>query len=274
MRLTLEGIALTGAWVDLENDLLSMIVLEMGVSSRLCAVLQPGEPVVVMGPTGTASEIPADETVLLAGGGLGNAVLFSIGKAFRERGSRVIYFAGYRSHADIFFQEALEEATDQVIWSVDSGDPIIPRRKSDLSFVGNIVQSMLAYAKGELVGKLLISLHDVDRIIAIGSDRMMAAVTEARHTVLKPYLKTDHLGIASINSMMQCMMKEVCGQCLQQHVNAATRAPTEVVFSCFNQDQQMDCVDFANLRQRLKTNSLAEKLTNRYLDLLTNEAPI
>jgi NADPH-dependent glutamate synthase beta subunit-like oxidoreductase/NAD(P)H-flavin reductase len=268
VRLTLEGIALTGAWVDLKNDLLSMIVLEMGVSSRLCAVLKPGEPVVVMGPTGTASETPEGETVLLAGGGLGNAVLFSIGKALRDRGSRVIYFAGYRSHADIFFQEALEEATDQVIWSVDSGDPIVPRRKSDLSFVGNIVQSMLAYAKGELAGKPLISLHDVDRIIAIGSDRMMAAVSEARHSVLKPFLKTDHVGIASINSMMQCMMKEVCGQCLQQHVNPETKAPTEVVFSCFNQDQHMDNVDFGNLRQRLETNSLAEKLSNRYLDIL------
>jgi hypothetical protein len=29
--------------------------------------------------------------------GLGNAVLFSIGAAFRARGSRVLYFAGYSS---------------------------------------------------------------------------------------------------------------------------------------------------------------------------------
>ncbi len=268
VRLTLEGIALTGAWVDVKRHLLSMVVLEMGVSSRLCTVLQPGEPVVVMGPTGTPSETPAGETVLLAGGGLGNAVLFSIGKALRERGSRVIYFAGYRDHEHLFFQEALEEATDQVVWSVDKGEPIVPRRSHDLTFVGNIVQSMLAYAKGEFAGPALISLTEVDRVIAIGSDRMMSAVAEARHTVLKPYLKADHVGIASINSMMQCMMKEVCGQCIQQHVDPVTKTPTEVVFSCFNQDQEMDCVDFANLRQRLKTNSLAEKLTNRYLDLL------
>ncbi len=268
VRMTLEGIALTGAWVDFERGLLSMIVLEMGVSSRLCAVLKPGEPVVVMGPTGAPSETPAGETVLLAGGGLGNAVLFSIGKALRARGSRVIYFAGYKDHEGLFFQEALEEATDQVVWSVDKGEPIIPHRKSDLSFVGNIVQSMLAYARGELSGTPMIPLNEVDRIIAIGSDRMMAAVSEARHTVLKPYLKPNHVGIASINSMMQCMMKEVCGQCVQQHVDPTTKSPTEVVFSCFNQDQEMDCVDFANLRQRLRTNSLAEKLTNRFLDLL------
>lgn len=268
VRLTLEGIALTGAWVDLERDLLSMVVLEMGVSSRLCAVLQPGEPVVVMGPTGTPSETPAGETVLLAGGGLGNAVLFSIGKALRANGSRVVYFAGYRRHDDVFLQEALEDATDQIVWSVDQGQAIIPRRAHDLSFVGNIVQSILAYAKRELQGECLFSLDEVDRIIAIGSDRMMAAVSEARHTVLKPYLKSNHVAIASINSMMQCMMKEVCGQCLQQHVDPVTKKPTEVVFSCFDQDQEMDCVDFANLRQRLKTNSISEKLTNRFLDLL------
>ena len=56
--LMMEGLALTGAWVDAEQGLLSLIVLEMGVSSRLCAYLQPGEPVVVMGPTGTPTEIP------------------------------------------------------------------------------------------------------------------------------------------------------------------------------------------------------------------------
>lgn len=268
VRLTLEGIALTGAWVDLDRSLLSMVVLEMGVSSRLCTVLQPGEPVVVMGPTGTPSETPGGETVLLAGGGLGNAVLFSIGKALRDHGSRVVYFAGYRRNDDVFHQDKIEEGTDQVIWSVDAGDPIPARRPNDMSFVGNIVQSILAYATGQLPGERLVSLGDVDRIIAIGSDRMMAAVSEARHTVLKPYLKSDHVGIASINSMMQCMMKEVCGQCLQQHVDPETKKPTEVVFSCFNQDQEMDCVDFGNLRQRLKTNSLPEKLTNRYLDLL------
>jgi hypothetical protein len=43
-----------GAWVDERKGLLSLIALELGVSSRLCAYLKPGEPVVVMGPTGHA----------------------------------------------------------------------------------------------------------------------------------------------------------------------------------------------------------------------------
>jgi len=92
--LAMEGLALTGAGIDTEAGLLSTIVLEMGGSSDLCALLKPGEPVILMGPTGTPTETPSGETVLLVGGGLGNAVLFSIGAAFRARGSRVLYFAG------------------------------------------------------------------------------------------------------------------------------------------------------------------------------------
>jgi NAD(P)H-flavin reductase len=74
-RLAMEGLALTGASVDREQGLLSTIVLEMGGSSDLCAYLKPGEPVVLMGPTGSPTEIPEKERYA-GGGGLGNAVLF------------------------------------------------------------------------------------------------------------------------------------------------------------------------------------------------------
>src|SRR5262249_22281371 len=127
-RLLMEGIALTGAWVDREKGLLSLIALELGVSSRLCRYLQPGEPVVVMGPTGSPAEIQSNENVLLAGGGLGNAVLFSIAKAMREKGNRVVYFAGYKKGEDLFKREEIEAGTDQVIWSTETGLAIEPQR--------------------------------------------------------------------------------------------------------------------------------------------------
>ena len=263
-RLMMEGLALTGAWVDEEKGLLSMIVLEMGTSSRLCSLLKEGEEVSVMGPTGTPTEIPAGETILLAGGGLGNAVLFSIAKALGENKNHVIYFAGYKNGADLFKREEIENATDKVIWATDFGDEIQPNRPQDAHFRGNIVQAMIAYAEGKL-GEKNVDLKDVDRIIAIGSDRMMNGVKEARHTSLKPYLKEDHTAIGSINSPMQCMMKEVCAQCLQRHVNPHT-GEEFFVFSCFNQDQNLDFVDFKNLNDRLRANSIQEKLTNMWLD--------
>jgi NAD(P)H-flavin reductase/NADPH-dependent glutamate synthase beta subunit-like oxidoreductase len=264
--LLMEGLALTGAWVDKKQGLLSMIALEMGTSSRLIAYLKPGEPVVVMGPTGTPTEIPHGEAVLLAGGGLGNAVLFSIAKALKENGNKVIYFAGYKKGEDLYKREEIEAATDQVIWSTDMGAEITAGRPQDTHFRGNIVQAMVAYATGEL-GEVRVPLNTVSRIIAIGSDRMMAAVKAARHGVLQAHLRPDHVGIASINSPMQCMMKEVCAQCLQKHVDPAT-GREEFIFSCFNQDQEMDRVDFPNLNARLRQNTVQEKLSSMWLDHL------
>jgi NADPH-dependent glutamate synthase beta subunit-like oxidoreductase/NAD(P)H-flavin reductase len=257
--LAMEGLALTGAWVDREKGLISVIALEMGGSADLLAYLAPGEPVILMGPTGTPTEIPAGETVVLVGGGLGNAVLFSIGRALRAAGSRVIYFAGYKHLGDRYRIDDIEAASDVVVWCCDESPGFAARRKQDRAFVGNIVQAMQAYASGAL-GLQPIAFSATDRIIAIGSDRMMAAVALARHGVLQPYLKPGHVAIGSINSPMQCMMKEICAQCLQPHVDPET-GKTTYVFSCFNQDQPLDQVDFPALAQRLAQNGVQEKLT-------------
>ena len=262
--LTMEGLALTGAWVDKDKGLLSLITLEMGGSSDLCALLEPGEPVIVMGPTGAPTEIEPGETVVLAGGGLGNAVLFSIGQAFRKAGSKVLYFAGYKKVSDRYKVEEIEAAADVVVWSCDEAPGFPVDRPQDKSTVDNIVETMRKYAAGEL-GPQPIPFSDADRIVAIGSDGMMNAVRLARHAVLKPYLKAQHRALGSINSPMQCMMKEICAQCLQLHKDPVTGKET-VVFSCFNQDQELDRVDFANLRQRLRQNGAQEKIGALWID--------
>jgi NADPH-dependent glutamate synthase beta subunit-like oxidoreductase/NAD(P)H-flavin reductase len=267
--LAAEGLALTGAWVNKEKGLISLIALEMGTSSRLCAAWQPGEPIVVMGPTGTPTEIPRGQNILLAGGGLGNAVLFSIGRAMREAGNRVVYFAGYRRAQDVFKVKEIEQASDIIVWAVDPGPEVHPvptTRPQDKTFVGNIVEAMAAYAKGEL-GETPIPLRDVDHLMVIGSDAMMAAVKRARFDTLAPYLKPEHTAIGSINSSMQCMMKGICAQCLCKQVDPQTGAQ-RFVYSCFNQDQPLDLVDFPNLHARLRQNSVQEKLSDQWLDYL------
>lgn len=262
--LAMEGLALTGAWTDIAAGHVGLIVLEMGGSSDLCALLEPGEPVVLMGPTGAPTEIVADQTVLLVGGGLGNAVLFSIGRALREAGSRVLYFAGYRSLDGRFKVEDIEVAADVVVWCCDEAPGFTPGRPQDATFVGSIIDAMAAYARGEL-GETAVPMADVDRIIAIGSDGMMRAVAAARHGVLAPFLKDEVTGIASVNSPMQCMMKEICAQCLQPQHDPKT-GETRVVFTCSNQDQPLDAVDFAALRERLSQNGLPEKQTALWTD--------
>ena len=209
------------------------------------------------------------QTVLLLGGGLGNAVLFSIGKAMRAAGNRVIYFAGYKYAQDRFKVEDVEAAADLIVWSVDKGEgvqAIVPTRPQDKTFVGNILECMVAYAKGEL-GEQPIPLSDVDHLIVIGSDRMMAAVKDARFNVLKPYLTKVQHAVASINSPMQCMMKGICAQCMCKHVDAET-GKESFVYSCYNQDQDLDTVDFPHLNARLRQNTVQEKLSNLWLDYL------
>ena len=269
-KLAMEGIALTGASVDIERGLVSLIALEMGGSADLCATLSPGDPVVLMGPTGTPTEIVPGETKVLVGGGLGNAVLFSIGAAARAAGSKVLYFAGYKKLIDRYKVAEIEAAADTVVWCCDESPGFKPSRPGDFSYIGNMVEAMVAYGSGAL-GPQPIQLSDADRILTIGSDRMMAAVGIARRNELRPYLKSDHFAIGSINSPMQCMMKEICAQCLQPHKNPETGAIT-YVFSCFNQDQPLDQVDFGGLASRLRQNSAQEKLTTKWISHCLKES--
>ncbi len=125
--------------------------------------------------------------------------------------------------------------------------------------------SVAGVTRRGVVGAASIAFGEVDRVITIGSDRMMAAVGAARHGVLAPHIPAGHKAIASINSPMQCMMKEICAQCLQPHRDPETGQET-VVFSCFNQDQPLDCVDFAGLGARLRQNAVQEKLTAQWID--------
>ncbi len=191
--LLIEPLALTGAWVDAERG---SPLAHRPRDRRVLAPLRGPEARRTgrrHGPDRRRDGAAGERTVLLCGGGLGNAVLFSIGKKARSRGNRVIYFAGYKKAEDFYKREELEAASDVLILSVDRGEPIPARRPSDRSFVGNIVEAMLAYATGRL-GETTIPLSDARRLIVIGSDRMMAAVARARHGVLAPHLDPRHVG--------------------------------------------------------------------------------
>jgi NADPH-dependent glutamate synthase beta subunit-like oxidoreductase/NAD(P)H-flavin reductase len=269
-RLSMEGLAMTGAWVDVEQGLLGTIVLEMGGSSDLCADLVPEQPVVLMGPTGSPTEIPSGQTVVLVGGGLGNAVLFSIGTAMRAAGCQVLYFAGYRNGQDRFSPAQIEAAADHIVWCVDSAPALTANRPGDTSFVGNIVDAMHAHERGEFAN-IPIRLGDADRLITIGSDKMMAAVAHARHARLANAFSKQLVAIASVNSPMQCMMKEICAQCLQKQIDPVT-GTERIVFSCVQQDQPLDAVDFDCLADRLAQNRLAESQTRGWLSLVRERA--
>lgn len=253
----MEALALTGAHVDKEKGLLSLIVLERGSSTSLCHSLQEGERLLLMGPTGTPTVIPHKKTILLLGEGLGNAVFFSIGRALKDQENRVIYVAGYKTPEDRVLPEAIEAVADHVIWCSEAAPGFTPGRPQDRAHRGTLLEGLLAYAKDSPP----LPLSEVTHLLTSGSETMMAAVARGRGTVLKPYLNPAHEAMGSINSPMQCMMKGLCGQCIQLHTHPVTQK-TQVVFSCIHQDQLLDHVDFKILEGRMKQNSLLEKMTS------------
>jgi len=129
-----------------------------------------------------------------------------------------------------------------VIWSCDQ-EEIISDDNNDLTIKGNILDS-IRYAKQSGL------LKNTQHIICIGSDRMMNAVASEKHQLFG-----DVEMICSINSPMQCMMKGICGQCVQKVNNEE-----KYIFSCICQDQNSDIIDFDILKNRLEQNSLLEKI--------------
>ncbi len=229
-------------------------------------MLQPGEPVILMGPTGTPTEIHADTH-----GRAGRRRAGQRGAVLHRRGD-----ARGRIEGDLLRRlqgdarplqgggDRARRRCHRLVLRRGAGLRANPDRPQDRTFVGNIVQAMAAYGSGAL-GDQAVPLADAEHMIVIGSDRMMQAVGAARHGVLAPYLKPGHSAIGSINSPMQCMMKEVCAQCLQPQIDPETGERT-VVFSCFNQDQALDRVDFPALHERLGQNGTQEKLTAQWID--------
>jgi NAD(P)H-flavin reductase len=231
----LEPLALTGAYVEGNN--ISLIVLKSGLSSKLCWNFKEGERVALMGPAGTPTTIFKNKNVMLIGGGLGNVTLLSISKALKNNGCRVVYIAGYKNLKDRFYPEKIETYADRVIWCCEK-DVLPIHRAKDLSIKGTVIDGIKAF-NDEI---------KIDEIICAGSSGMMAAVAESK------YLFKGRVNITcSVNSLMQCM-QGVCGQCLQKTTDG------KHIFSCIAQDQDSGLIDFKNLQDRQKQNSLQQDL--------------
>lgn len=254
-RFSSEPMAMTGASVDSAAGTVTMVALVSGASTQSLHWWRPGDSVVCMGPVGEPSPLPSNRDVLLIGGGLGNAVLFSIGQAMRARGCRVRYVAGYRRAADRFWPEQLEAAADRILWCLeDGGSPEV--RRGDRVFHGNVLDGLVAHHDW-------LGLEDVESLMVIGSDRMMRATQAMVRGGRIPGLRSSAVleAWASVNSPMQCMLGGVCGQCLQRQEDPRT-GQVRYVFSCETQDQPLDAVDFGYLADRLQQQSLQERMAS------------
>ena len=252
--------------VDKENGLISTVVIDTGGSSALVRDFRVGEPIIFMGPSGSSIEMHRNKNIMLIGGGRGVFPLSSIAKKYKENGCKVILCIGYKKNSDITLQRKLEDSCDILIISIEENPEIAINRKQDVVYHGNIVNAVIDYGKGVL-GYVNLNYRDIDLMYCMGNENMMDRISQIKHKDLKDYLNPKHIGIASLNNPMQCMMKGVCSQCLQKKINSKT-GEESYFYSCIKQDQKIDDIDFKFLKNRCNQNSLQEKLTASWIRFL------
>lgn len=262
-RLQIPLQTVSGAGVD--GDCVRLLLLRFGANARIAEQLKHGDPLVLMGPTGEPANLGHQKTVMVIAGAWGAAVMIDLGKALRAAGNRVLFFASFSCQEDIYFKDELEQCADQIIWASTSESLIECKRPQDRSVQqGNIIELIKDYDKGMFNNgnqNDLIELSEVDEIMIMGSTGLLKAMQKSLREELKPLFKKSVHATGTVGSPMQCMMKGVCGQCLQWQIDPETGNRTRAVFSCAKQDQPLSWIDLDNLHARQSQNRLSEYIT-------------
>lgn len=268
--LQMEGMAIDGIDVDKQSGEIKLLVNEVGASSRIAAQLAPGEPVVLMGPTGTGLPMPENQTVTVMGGHSAVTSTIDGSTAWHAAGNKVIFIGHFRNGLQAqAVQAVMEILSDQAIWILDEGPAIHCKRAQDSCFTHGIDDYLSACLETE--GSYSNWLGQTDTLLLSDNPATMDRMSGALRTSLRHLLKPQLKALVAVNSPMQCMMKEVCAQCLCQHHDPETKLPAGIVFSCFNQHQPLFAVDFVNLKARQGQNSVQEKVSNLWLSYLLDD---
>ncbi|HUI17616.1 MAG TPA: pyridine nucleotide-disulfide oxidoreductase, partial [Alphaproteobacteria bacterium] len=139
-----------------------------------------------------------------------------------------------------------------------------PPRAEDKSFAGSVAEAVLAYGRGAL-GEVGLALDGVRTVFALGPSALLSSLAAAKADGLAPLLGADVPLIGSFAAPMQCMMKEICGRCLQP-VRDPASGKTRLVFACVDANLPLADADVASLDERLAQNGVQEKLTRRWIE--------
>ena len=117
-----ERIPLTIADADPVKGTVTLVVQQVGVSTRKICALEPGDSFTdIVGPLGQATHIAKVGTVVCCGGGVGVAPLLPIIKAMKAAGNRVISVLAARTKDLIILEDEVREHSDEVIIMTDDG---------------------------------------------------------------------------------------------------------------------------------------------------------
>ena len=222
-----ERIPLTIADYDRQNEILTIVYMAVGYTTKKLATLDVGDEIEdIVGPLGVPTHIQNYGTVICVAGGYGAAPCYLIAKAFKEAGNKVHMVMGARTKDLIFWQDKMKNACNELHITTDDGS---------LGTKGFTTQ----------VAKEIIDNEKVDYVIAVGPMPMMRVVAE----LTRPYgIKTE----ASMNPIM-VDGTGMCGAC-------RVTVGGKVKFACVDgPDFDAHLIDFDEVINRTKIYKAEEK---------------
>ena len=117
-----ERIPLTISAADIEHGTITLVVQQIGVSTRKLLAMEPGDSLHdIVGPLGRATRIEKYGTVVCACGGVGAAPMLPIAEALKKAGNKVITVLAARNKDLLILQDELAQWSDEVIIMTDDG---------------------------------------------------------------------------------------------------------------------------------------------------------
>jgi NAD(P)H-flavin reductase len=117
-----ERIPLTIAQADVQAGTITLIIQQVGKSTRKICALNPGEFITdLVGPLGKATHIEKFGTVVCACGGVGTAPMLPIVEAMKAAGNRVITVLAARTKELIILEKEMRRVSDEVVIMTDDG---------------------------------------------------------------------------------------------------------------------------------------------------------
>lgn len=183
-----ERIPLTLMRADKERGTITLVVKAIGLTTLQLTGLAVGDEICdLLGPLGHPSDIRLFGTVLVIGGGVGNAVSFAVAQAMKQAGNCLIAIIGARNKDYTILEDDFRSIADELFVLTDDG----------------------SYGKKGFVTGQLKELYETgrsfDRVIAAGPLQMMRAVVE----ITKGY---ETPTIVSLNPIMVDGIG-MCGGC-------------------------------------------------------------
>lgn len=102
--------------------LASIVVKEVGETTRLLASSRPGDVIGIRGPYGRGFSVPGHGSVsVLAGGGVGVAPLIFLAEEIRRAGGRALGLVAARTSKEVVCRDRLRRAVEELYVATDDG---------------------------------------------------------------------------------------------------------------------------------------------------------